>query len=415
MYIQKSFLNPMVVFSYLLMLVVGMILPSDGNHSLLAPKTLAFLNAAFWFTLYFISHWKLSYTQAVITLFVFLSLTFFGVWYVIGINQNPLISSGQYDQFKVFMITLFVPCTALYLLQEKLITPQRILRTLIYANAFYCTIKVVLMVLHVMGLVNAWTIMHETGFRYMSMHIIGDIGRIQTSVDIATPFLVFFALQSDNLQLGFSKKFKAFYFIIAALSTFLSFSRVLIFGYGLSVILHGMTLRLASQIRFWTAFVLLSVVGIAAVGPDKAATVVEKRLFSHDNTQSDATRRMQIEALMNGCDENPIIGKGLGGYTLECIRDYTLPHAYEVQWMAFLMQFGILGLTIILAPLGYLTWRLIEPPLSRPKLCYFLLLGLWLVSGFTNPFLISLTSGIIYMMFLLAGEISNQHKLQVSR
>lgn len=395
-----------VIYSYLFMLIVGSVLPSDGNHGIFAPKSVAFLSAAFFFGLYAISRWQIRLSQAWAALIVCLATFFFALWYVIGIDQNPQIASGQFDQFKVFMTTLFVPFATWWLLKDNLIDPAKIIRTVIYANFTYCAAKVTLMALHLLNLINVWSFMHKTGLRFMSMNIIGDVGRIQTSIDILTPFLMYFVLQSNLLDLKLSRTFKCLFFIFALASTFLSFSRLLIFAFAISVLFYGLTLKLSGQIKFWAITGILFIAAVFAIGPEKVERVIERRLFSSDNHYSDVARKVQIDAMLNACDENPILGNGLGGYNKECIRDWKLPHAYEVQWIAFLMQFGALGLTLILIPVGLLSWKLIEPPFSRERIGFFLLFGLWLSSGFTNPFLISLTSGIVYALFLLAAEIS---------
>lgn len=391
--------------SFLFLLAIGAILPSDGNHGALAPKSLAFLTAASFFLIYFISRWQLNLSQAKNTLFVWLSITFFALWYLVGIDQNPQIPSGQFDQFKVFMTTLFVPFSALYLIHEGVITPQKILRIVIFANFSYCLLKVTLMALHLLGVINVWTLMHLTGLRFMSMNILGELGRIQTSVDLATPFLAYFVLQSKSLNLGFSPKFKGVFLLITALSTFLSFSRLLIFAYGASIFFYGLTLSWQKQVKFWIGMSILSLTGIILAGPQKVQQVVEKRLFSQDNDRSDATRREQIDAMMAASEKAPFWGKGLGGYTEECVRDFTLPHAYEVQWVAFFMQFGLIGIFFLLTPIAYIISRLLELPLRRNQIGYLLLFILFLIAGFTNPFLISLTSGILYTLFLLPSLV----------
>ena len=46
------------------------------------------------------------------------------------------------------------------------------------------------------------------GIRYMSMAMLqGNLSRLQTSVDIITPFLLLFVLQAKRLNLGLSKRF----------------------------------------------------------------------------------------------------------------------------------------------------------------------------------------------------------------
>ncbi len=394
-------LKTLTTYSFFIMLLAGLVLPSDGDHGLLAPKTLAFLNGALFFFIYAFSRFKLNIKQATVVLVAMSFACFLGIWFIVGIGQDPLVPSGQFDQFKVFMTTLFIPVCGWYLIQDNLITPAQILRTAIYGQCAYCSVKVALMGLHLLKVINVWTVMHYTGLRFMSMQIVGEVGRIQTSVDILTPFLIFFVLQEKNLGLNLNKNFCRYFILISILSTFLSFSRYLIAIYAIGVVLHGMTLTLTKQIKFWLGCFLILFVGVMAAGPEKVWKAVEMRLFSDNNYQSDYERRVQIEALNSQCERFPFFGTGLGGYTKECIRDHGLPHAYEVQWVAFLMQFGLFGIAFILAPLVWIGLRLIRPPLTRVSLSYFSLYVFWLLSGFTNPFLISLTSGIVYLIFLI--------------
>lgn len=394
-------IRTLTLYSFLLMLIAGLVLPSDGNHGLFSPKTLSFLCGVFFFSLYALSRFKVNSAQLGGLLVVSAAIFFFGVWYVVGINQDPLIPSGQFDQFKVFMTTLFVPFSTWYLIQDGLLTPKMFFRTTIMAQTAYCTLKVMLMVLHVLKVINIWAILPATGFRFMSMAIVGDLGRVQTSVDILTPFLVFFVLQADNWQLGIGKRFKVFFLLISFASTLLSFSRYLIFIYCFSVFLHGLTLNLSKQIKYWSACLLVLIMAVIAAGPSRVYEAIHMRFFSQNNYQSDADRRIQVDALMDQCERYPFFGNGLGGYTKECIRDIELPHAYEVQWVAFLMQFGLIGVMIILLPLIWIGVRLVMPPMNRSKMGALSLYCLWLLSGFTNPFLISLTSGIAYTLFLL--------------
>lgn len=403
-----------LIFAYLVMIIIGLILPSDGNHSAFAPKSLAFFMAAFFFIFYLVAHRNYYRDQIKASIFVFFAISFLLIWTILGVDQDPLRPSGQYDQFKVFLITLFVPFVSYYLVKQKIITIEKILKTAIYANLAYCTIKVSLMMLHVAHVINIWKFMNMTGLRYMSMEISGSLGRIQTSVDIVTPYFIFFVLMSDKLGFALSTRFKWFYFVISLISNFLSFSRLLLFVYLLSLFFYWLTLRISSIIKMLCVAGICMVAGIIVATPQKVAEVVERRLFSKDNFYSDLARKEQIEAMMNACETTPFFGKGVGGYTPDCIRDGLLPHAYEVQWVAFLMQFGAVGIILILVPIAIISWKLIEPPITRDKIGFFLLFGLWLSSGFTNPFLISLTSGIMYMIFLLAGEKLNSRQKKLA-
>ncbi|MFV0339196.1 MAG: hypothetical protein ACK5MA_01000 [Parachlamydiaceae bacterium] len=400
-------------YSFFLLLIVGLVLPSDGNHGLFSPKSLSFLSAGGAFFFYVLSRPTLRPSQAHAFLFLFFSLFFLGLWYLAGMGQDPLIPSGQFDQFKVFLTTLFVPLASWYYIKDGLIAPAQIFRCAIYAQASYCALKVGLMTLHVLKIINLWPLMEKTGLRFMSMNIVGDLGRIQTSVDIVTPFLLYFVLQSDTLGLKLGKKFRIFFVLISFASTLLSFSRYLIAIYAIAILLHGLTLAWNKQAKYWALCLLALTAGVIAAGPEKVAKAVEMRLFSSNNYYSDLDRRQQVDALMEQCDRHPLFGAGLGGYTKACIRDKDIPHNYEVQWVAFLMQFGLLGIFLILIPLAYIGARFLLPPITSEKFGYLSLYTLWLLSGFTNPFLISLTSGIIYTFFLIVPCQSALHSNHV--
>lgn len=397
-------IQPFAIYSFLLLLIMGTAWPSDGNHGFFSPKSLSFLSAAAFFALYFITRPHLKISQAWGALILLSSLSFFGFFYIIGIDQDPQIKSGQFDQFKIFITTLFPPFVGWFLIKDQIISFEKVMKTIIYTNCAYNVIKTLLMVLHVLGIINVWKFMDQTGLRFMNMHIIGDIGRIQTSVDIIFPFLVFFVLHSENLGIKLSKPFKWLFLISGITSVFLSFSRFLIFTFLFSLFLYFCTLPFFKQIKTWIFIGLISCIGIGIIGPATVMEIVDKRFFSTDNAASDTTREEQIDAMMQACDESPFFGKGLGGYTRECIRDYEVPHAYEVQWVSFLMQFGLVGLFIILLSTLFIASNFLSFPWTLLKISFLLLFGLWLLSGFTNPFLISLTSGLIYMIFLLSGE-----------
>lgn len=405
-------LKPIAYYTFFLLLVIGLVMPSDAQHGVLAPKSLCFLFAGTAFLFYAFSRLTLRSSQASAIIAILFSLFFLGVWAVVGIGQDPLIPSGQFDQFKVFLTTLFVPFAAWYYMKDGLIQPQQIFRCAIFAQASYCTVKVALMLLHILKVINLFPLLMKTGFRFMSMNIVGDLSRIQTSVDIVTPFLVFFVLQSVNLGLNLSKRFKYYFLVISFASTLLSFSRYLIAIYVVSVFLHGITLSLNKQVKYWAICLLAMIGSVIAAGPERVGKAIEMRLFSSNNYYSDLDRRIQVDALVEQCDIHPLLGSGLGGYTKECIRDRELPHAYEVQWVAFLMQFGLLGITLLLIPLAYIGARFLLPPFTRDKFGYFSLFLLWLLSGFTNPFLISLTSGIVYTFFLIAPNAVNPKRIK---
>jgi O-Antigen ligase len=398
-------LAKLLTLPYFFLLFVGLLVPSDGQHGLLSIKSLAFVIAMGALGFYALLRQKVSSSQLKLFSFGCAILSLFLFWLLVSLMQEPTSLTSPFDQFKLFLITLAIPLTTLYLVQEQLVTPQQFYKAVIYASFAYALLKVLIVSLHLLNLINAWKIFDTLGIRYMRMGIYGGLDRVQTSVDMATPFILFFLLNSERLGIAFKSSFRYAYLIVSVLSTFFSFSRYLILMYLASCFLYWLTLKIRPFIKigFWIALAAIS--ALFAVGPEKVQKVIERRFFSLNSNQSDSIRVKQAQVLLQEYEKAPFMGKGIGGYVPDHLRDQSLRHSYEVQWLAFLMQFGLFGLLFLLSPLIFIAWRLVEAPFSRIRYSFLGAFLLWLLSGFTNPFLISLTSGIIYTLFCLSTQV----------
>ena len=394
------------------MMIIGVTIPSDGSHGLISPKGISFTISCILFGLYFVLRQKVTYRQLMLICAFLSSICFLLVWFLIGIRNNELGMSSAIDQMKLFILTISILFMTLYAVSEGMTSGEQILRILIIANFLYSLTKVVLVSLHLIGAVNMFSLLHVTGIRFMTMGIIGSISRLQTSVDIITPFLLFFVLQSKPLHLRFGKYFRWAFLFISAFAIFLSFSRFLLFATVAACLLYAISLQISRMFKFLLLALALGLFAVVAIGFDNAAAIMEQRFFSTVNYYSDVARHEQISALMGEFDQYPLQGKGLGGYIKGLVRDGDILHSYEVQWVAFLMQFGIIGLFILFIPLAIISYRFLCRKLTPVRIGFLGMFLLWILSGFTNPFLISLTSGIIYSVFLLAADLID--KVRVS-
>lgn len=398
------------VLPYLALLIVGLMIPSDGNHGFFSLKSLSFVFTVLATGLYALVRNRFNLHQVNIIVFTASMITFLLTWLVIGVIQDDSYWDVQKDQFKIFVITIFFVVVTLYFVREKLITPQTIIRTAIYANFVYSTSKCLILILGLFGVINILDLFQTMGMRVMSMGIFRGVMRIQTSVDIITPYMLFFVLQSHHLGITLSRKFKGFYYFFSAFALLLSFSRFLFMVAFASCFLYWLSLSLKKWLKILLVGLMFTSAFVAYVGVDNVVNAVVLRFFSSNTSDSDETRYIQIRSLLAECDKYPILGKGIGGFAEDCLRDTENKHSYEVQWIAFLMQFGMVGILILCIPLALIAKQLIVGPFSRIKVGFLLLYLLWVLSGFTNPFLISLTSGIVYSLFYLAGLQLNQTK-----
>lgn len=229
MLMSRDILNqPFWVWPYFMMLIIGLMLPSDGNHGILTPKSLSFIGTFVLMVYFTIFRATFSRYQIKLLLFSCLSISFLLIWMFIGHYQKNEWNDSSFDQFKIFSITIATVIMTLNIVHENLVTKERVLRLVIFTNVIYSTIKVGLVVLHLLGIVNMFRVLEIIGIRYMTMAMLsGDLSRLQTSVDIITPFLLFFVLMSKHLGLNLSRKFIIFFIFISTGAIFLSFSRFL--------------------------------------------------------------------------------------------------------------------------------------------------------------------------------------------
>jgi hypothetical protein len=397
--------NHLLIWPYYILIFVGLVIPSDGNHGALSLKSLAFLLTSFGLGLFVILKQKISVYQLRLVSFFLFSLVFLFSWLFISMARNQTTSMAQWDQFKLFLITIVFPLLTIYMVKENVILPQKVFKFAIYSSFFYIFVKILVVALYLLNFINLWNFLNAWGIRFMSMNIYGGLDRIQTSVDIVTPFFVFFILQSHRLGIIFKPAFKSIYLILSFCSTFLSFSRYLVFIYAVSGFLYFITLDLKKIVKSILAMFCICFLFYLVIGPDKINKIIERRIFSYENFKSDEARSSQIHSLLFEHEQVPLIGKGLGGYAQNNIRDRTLLHSYEVQWVAFLMQFGMVGLSIILIPFTLIFCRIWGKSISITRGAFCCLFFLWMLSGFMNPFLISLTSGIMYALFFLSADM----------
>ena len=386
-----------LLFAYFILIISGIVIPSDGSHGLLSPKSLTFLFAGLALFVHLLFNPVLnSPIQKLISFFSYLilGLSLFFAW-------GLAYPAQAVDQFKLFIITIFVPLLSLYLLFRGIIEAKTLIKFVIFTSFAFTCIKLCLVALHIAHVIDLFKLMEKAGIRFMSMGIYGSLARVQTSVDILTPFALYFALMHKSFDFKLSKKFLAIFIPFTWLALVLSFSRYLFILGVMAHVCYWITLehkRLA-----WVLFRISWLVAAITmlIGPVKVIEVLEKRFNSEHSERSDEARKIQIQSLTEAFFTSPIFGKGMGGFAEDTIRDSSFKHSYEVQWVAFLMQFGILGLTLLLTPLFYIFYLLF--PVDRLRSSLLIMFILWLLSGFTNPFLISLTSGIIYSIFVVAG------------
>jgi O-antigen ligase len=125
------------------------------------------------------------------------------------------------------------------------------------------------------------------------------------------------------------------------------------------------------------------------------------RFLSDDVVAGDQIRSDQFAILMESFMKSPILGQGIGYGADAMIRDPEAPYSYEIQWLAMLMQFGIIGFLLIfsiyLSPI-----MLLNKNMNKVSISIIVIYLITLVSGFSNPYLLSSQFSLIYSTIFIS-------------
>ena len=326
-----------------------------------------------------------------------------GIWFFIGITNLGIIAMPAL-QLKAIAITIITPAISYLLLNNKIIEPRNIYITIIYAVVFVAVAKVLLLfyalAMHINFINLTENVANFFSTQIMTMEITGLLYRFQLPADLAGP-VALFALLSSKL-LGFDNYFKKItslvFVVMITFTCFISYSRY-VWGMLFVVILITFPYSRLSR-RYSMAALILLIVAIASSYGVREAFVT--RLASNATTISDNIRLEELPALLAQFETAPILGHGLGAYLPDLIRDKHSMFSYELQWVALLMQIGIVGIIGVVILLAGVARPFLLVG-NKNKLSILILFILWLSSGFFNPYLTSSAAGAIFSFFVAAG------------
>ncbi len=406
---------PLSAWPFLAMIVIGLLVPSTGGHSLLNPKSLILPPALFCTLFHAARRDRLQRREVITFLIAGGLLLLLAAAFCIFVANHPYDTlDSTADQFKVFVITISTTTMVVYWYLSRDLPFPTFLKTILWANMLFSLVKIGF----VIGMVMGWlTIQHLmiVGSATMTTGMAGGLMRLQMSTDIPTPFLLFFALMAPQLHVKLSKSFSVCYVTTAIIAIFFSYSRFLWAVAAAGCLIYLVTTATAVLLlRRLTVLIVLIGVSTAYLGLEVTEELLYKRFLSEETQASDEVRVIQTEALLNSFEEAPFLGEGLGSHAAGSIRNAANPYLYEVQWLAFLMQFGILGFLCLLTVTASIGFAYLHHPIALLQIAFLGMYGLWLLSGLTNPFMISLNSGTLFGLFLICAWWQQQLKISYS-
>ncbi len=150
--------------------------------------------------------------------------------------------------------------------------------------------------------------------------------------------------------------------------------------------------------------------GIAALGLDVVAVVEEFIAAFQGQEESSGLRYLQANSLWEAFTNSPLIGHGLGS-AVDVLRSDEMPWAYELSYLALLMNVGIIGFLIYSFAIVWIALKglqLARKDREFAKLFVPLLNGLcaFLIINGTNPYLAKFD--YLWVIFLPIALINAQ-------
>jgi len=380
---------------YYLFIALFLIFPSSFLSSL---KTVVFLLLIL-SLFYVISVRKILIKDVLILLASFFGLT---IHIIIGITKDTILIEQGLMAFRAFITFFILLFTTYYFGKKDIINFISFLKVGFYSVLIYLVGKIFLSFYIIIGGVDVLSLKEAMpGMVIQQFYGNPYLTRIVSATDIVNAFLFVFVVIIRDLKDIFNTKLYSFYLFLSAFLMIQSYTRYIwvVLFLVLSVKLFLLSKNRINNIFY--VFVLILTVSIVSLMffSEQVNLLIELLNIKFSDTTSLSVKSVQADYLFYEFTKHPLLGKGLGSYVEYYIRDNKQLFQYETQIFAFLMQFGIVGFVIFLSPIIFI----IIPYLRKNKqlliLAFFYFL--WLLSGFTNPYLTVLACVSVYALFIL--------------
>lgn len=378
-------------------MAISLILPSGS----VGPLNIKFI------ALFILLTWLISTMQTFSRRFLTTSLLIFSAcifWLFLGVANSGSLAMPL-SQFKAIVITFLLPLLTSHLLSKKVIAPFNIYKVILYSTLFISIVKVFLLLYSAvtgLGFIDITFLLSKYfNTQIMTMKIAPFIYRFELPADLAAPLALFILFLGNrlNVDLRTNRTMKSVYAILIIFSMFISYSRYI---WAMAVVVAFIAFMLSRKIRNYSSLIIISFL-LSAIFYHPYLHSLTERFFSHAVSVSDNIRLHELPYLLRYFESSPIFGHGLGAYVPSLIRDHHNKYSYELQWVALLMQIGIVGVAAVCVAIYLIVFPFICCGINKTKLAFLILLALWLSASFFNPYLTSSAAGVIFSFFVAAG------------
>lgn len=342
-------------------------------------------------------------------LLVFSSLIFITFFIIVGILKDAARLSQVVQEATFFLTALTLVFMFYIIVKCSLLRIESFIIAVFWGNLVFVIWKTAI----VLALVKGWISYDHVyylfykylNYKIVSSGITGGLVRINFIIyDYLTVIMLFAVLTYRQLFSKIPKLIVNLFIVLAIGSIALAFSRYL---FGVAALLLIFPFLFYSKFRT-KLIVLFALTMLVYFEFNLISAALEQRFSSQLNAGSDFARNGQISALIDVWSTSPLLGGGFGYFAKSFIRDPLVPFSYEVQWLGFLAKFGLVGISYLLFLCGLLAMQIVTPFKHWSQLVVLLSFVLFLAGGFTNQYLVSSASGVIYCLHLALAYYASQ-------
>lgn len=338
------------------------------------------------------------------------------LWIFIGLFGSSANVESSVSQFLAFFITFSIPLFGVYLYKSNQLSAKRAIQYVVYGYALSAVFKVIMVILIFSGLFEFSVLINSFkrifGFEPVTQLISAGIIRFQYVNDVLAPIVLLLCVSNyDNFQKNKYIRLSLLSFVI--LCWLISFSRTLL-ALGVISIILGVLLgnKNFRRMMYLTFFILL--ISVFSFKSDYITEVVDKRFFSSEAVSSDHHRITQFKSLTDDIDADPFFGRGTGARSTDILRNTEKEFSYEMQLLALFMQMGGVGVGLIILSLLFSVRKYFKSPLYIFNSVFIVSFFMFILSCFTNPYMFSMSSGVVFMLYSLIS-FENEKKLLQKR
>jgi hypothetical protein len=324
---------------------------------------------------------------------------FFCLWSLIGILNVETESTQVLYKLRDMVATVLVAWLCIFTIRSGIIQAERLIAVEIYGMFAVSALKLGLLAgsffFSIDPVEATRTVFYEAPI--ISGPIPFGLIRMMLSPELLGAFALFALLAPNASGTRFGRASTMVISTVLLASAFVAFSRYIWVAY-LVAIFAALIVQ-----RNWKALAVMASTAVlaGAMFYDFVGAIFESRFLSSGTEISDVSRNMQLKVLVGEFKNRPILGKGMGAHATGYLRDTPDErlYVYELEWLAFLMQFGIVGMIGLLLLVGLSARDLVLAKHPAAPWMWILFL-VWLLAGFTNPYLTSSSAGGTFGLFM---------------